>query len=220
LSKKTKETKRTKKKDKPKANTHRKALLHLRESDPVLAAIIERIGPCKIEFSEPTFHHLAESILYQQLNGKAAATIFDRFTTAAGNPLTPQGIIKLTDAQMREVRPLTAEDKLSARFSGQNRRRLARLRASDRDDRRRRDRAPHAGQRRRRLDRPHVSDVHAPAPRHSAHRRLRRAGSHQKALQETQMAKARRNAKDRQAVGAISLDRLLVSLEKFGCKNN
>ena len=86
-----------------KANSHRNAVNHLRKSDPVLAAIIERIGPCKMEFREPTFHNLAESILYQQLNGKAAATIFNRFTGLAGDPLTPTGILKLTDAQMRGV---------------------------------------------------------------------------------------------------------------------
>jgi len=97
----------TKVKDLPKAKnrnaTHSKAILHLRKSDPVLAAIIDRVGPFRMEFGEPTFHSLAESILYQQLNGKAAATIFDRFTALAGDPLTPQGILKLTDAQMREV---------------------------------------------------------------------------------------------------------------------
>jgi 3-methyladenine DNA glycosylase/8-oxoguanine DNA glycosylase len=43
-----------------------------------------------MQFGEPTFHALAESILYQQLNGKAAATIFDRFTALAGDPLTPK----------------------------------------------------------------------------------------------------------------------------------
>jgi DNA-3-methyladenine glycosylase II len=87
----------------PKAISHRKAINHLKKSDPVLARIIEKIGPCRMEFAEPTFHRLAESILYQQLNGKAAATIFDRFTALAGNPLTPKGILKLTDAQMRGV---------------------------------------------------------------------------------------------------------------------
>ncbi len=81
----------------------KKATNHLKKSDPVLAAIIERIGPCRMQFGEPTFHTLAESILYQQLNGKAAATIFVRFTAAAGDPLTPQGILKLTDAEMRAV---------------------------------------------------------------------------------------------------------------------
>ncbi|MGA7292667.1 MAG: DNA-3-methyladenine glycosylase [Terriglobales bacterium] len=86
----------------PKAN-HHLAVKHLKKSDPVMAAIIGRIGPCRIQFGEPTFHSLAESILYQQLNGKAAATIFDRFTALAGDPLTPKGILKLTDEQMRGV---------------------------------------------------------------------------------------------------------------------
>jgi DNA-3-methyladenine glycosylase II len=81
----------------------RKAINHLKKSDPVLAAIIARVGPCRMQYGDPTFHNLAESILYQQLNGKAAATIFDRFTALAGDPLTPQGILALTDAQMRGV---------------------------------------------------------------------------------------------------------------------
>jgi DNA-3-methyladenine glycosylase II len=89
--------------NKPNASNHRKAILHLKGSDPVLAKIIDRIGPCKMECGEPTFHSLAEAILYQQLNGKAAVTIFNRFTALAGDPLTPEGILKLTDAQMREV---------------------------------------------------------------------------------------------------------------------
>ena len=82
---------------------HQAATRHLKKSDPILAAIIERVGPCSMQFGEPTFHALAESILYQQLNGKAAATIFDRFTALARDPLTPQGILKLTDEQMRGV---------------------------------------------------------------------------------------------------------------------
>jgi DNA-3-methyladenine glycosylase II len=81
----------------------RRAVLHLKKSDPVLRAIIDKVGPCRMEFGEPTFHSLAESIMYQQLNGKAAATIFKRFTDAAGDPLTPEGILALSDAQMRAV---------------------------------------------------------------------------------------------------------------------
>jgi DNA-3-methyladenine glycosylase II len=81
----------------------RKAVNHLKKADPVLAAIIEKIGPCRMQFGEPTFHSLAESILYQQLNGKAAVVIFNRFTAAAGDPLTPEGILKLSDAEMRAV---------------------------------------------------------------------------------------------------------------------
>jgi DNA-3-methyladenine glycosylase II len=81
----------------------RKAINHLKKSDSVLAGIIERIGPCRIEFGEPTFASLAEAIVYQQLNGKAALTIFNRFADLAGRPLMPEGILKLTEAQMRSA---------------------------------------------------------------------------------------------------------------------
>src|SRR6516225_7850342 len=81
----------------------RKAINHLKKSDPTLAAIISSVGPCRMEYGEPTFHSLAEAILYQQLNGKAAVTIFKRFTERSGDPVTPAGILKLTDAEMRVV---------------------------------------------------------------------------------------------------------------------
>jgi len=81
----------------------RKAVNHLKNSDPILRSIIERVGPCRMEFGVPEFASVAESIVYQQLNGKAAATIFERFAALAGKPLTPQGILKLSDAQLRSV---------------------------------------------------------------------------------------------------------------------
>jgi DNA-3-methyladenine glycosylase II len=81
----------------------RKAVNHLKKSDPVLAAIIDRVGACRMEFGPPEFQSLAESIVYQQLNGNAAATIFKRFTALAGEPVVPEGILKLTDAQLRSV---------------------------------------------------------------------------------------------------------------------
>lgn len=79
----------------------RKALNHLKKADPVLAALIESVGPYRIQYGDPDFHSVAEAIVYQQLNGKAAETIFARFAALAGEPLTPQGILKLTDEQMR-----------------------------------------------------------------------------------------------------------------------
>jgi DNA-3-methyladenine glycosylase II len=81
----------------------RKAVNHLKKADPILCAIIERVGPCRMEFSEPEFCNLAEAIVYQQLNGKAAVTIFNRFAELAGDPLTPEGILKLSDEQLRKV---------------------------------------------------------------------------------------------------------------------
>jgi DNA-3-methyladenine glycosylase II len=79
----------------------RKAINHLKKADPVLRDIIQRVGSYRIEYGEPVFESLAEAIVYQQLNGKAALTIFKRFAALAGEPLTPEGVLKLTDAQMR-----------------------------------------------------------------------------------------------------------------------
>jgi DNA-3-methyladenine glycosylase II len=81
----------------------RKAIHHLRQSDPVLAGIIRRVGPFRMEYAPAEFSSLAEAIVYQQLNGKAAVTIFKRFTDLAGEPLTPAAILELTDEQMRAV---------------------------------------------------------------------------------------------------------------------
>jgi DNA-3-methyladenine glycosylase II len=81
----------------------RRAVAHLKKCDPVLREIIERVGPFRMEYGPPEFHSLAEAIVYQQLNGKAAVQIFTRFTQAAGDPLTPEGILRLTDEQMRRI---------------------------------------------------------------------------------------------------------------------
>jgi len=79
----------------------RKATIHLKKSDPVLAAIITRVGPCRMSYDEPAFASLAEAIVYQQLHGKAAATIFKHVTDLAGVPLTPKGILRLSEVQLR-----------------------------------------------------------------------------------------------------------------------
>lgn len=81
----------------------RRAINHLKKSDPVIREIIERVGPYRIEYGDPVFHSLAEAIVYQQLNGKAALSIFKRFAALAGEPLTPEGIMKVTDQQMRSA---------------------------------------------------------------------------------------------------------------------
>jgi len=81
----------------------RKAINHLKKCDPVLRGIIERVGPFQMEYGLPQFSSLAEAIVYQQLNGRAAETIFKRFASLAGDPLTPEGILKLSDEQLRGV---------------------------------------------------------------------------------------------------------------------
>jgi DNA-3-methyladenine glycosylase II len=53
----------------------RSAIRHLKENDAVMRTIIERIGPLKPAYREPTFESLVRAIVFQQLNGKAARTI-------------------------------------------------------------------------------------------------------------------------------------------------
>jgi DNA-3-methyladenine glycosylase II len=79
----------------------RQAINHLKKCDPVLRAIIERVGPFRMQYGLPQFSSLAEAIVYQQLNGKAAETIFKRFAALAGEPLTPEGILRLSDERLR-----------------------------------------------------------------------------------------------------------------------
>jgi DNA-3-methyladenine glycosylase II len=81
----------------------RKAILHLKKADPVMAAIIEKAGPYRIQYREPVFTTLVRSIVYQQLNGKAALTIFNRLAEAAGDPMTPEAILKLRPSRMRAL---------------------------------------------------------------------------------------------------------------------
>lgn len=60
---------------------HRPALFHLRQADPVLGGIIDRVGPCRLEARRTGTHYdaLVRSIVFQQLSGKAARTIHERF---------------------------------------------------------------------------------------------------------------------------------------------
>ena len=81
----------------------RKAIVHLKKTDPVMAAIIEKAGPYKIQYREPVFETLVRSIVYQQLSGKAANTIFGRLALATGDPMTPQAILKLRPQKLRSL---------------------------------------------------------------------------------------------------------------------
>jgi DNA-3-methyladenine glycosylase II len=77
----------------------RHGVRHLQTSDPVLAEVIERVGPFRMRFREPDFATLARAIVFQQLSGKAAGTIYGRLETLA--PVTPEGVHGLSDEQLR-----------------------------------------------------------------------------------------------------------------------
>jgi DNA-3-methyladenine glycosylase II len=84
---------------------HDQAHRHLSTSDPRLAALIARSRPYEIKpsVSSRPFDALAESIAYQQLNGKAAATIWSRVRALypRGKWLDPKRILATADDILR-----------------------------------------------------------------------------------------------------------------------
>ena len=85
----------------------RAALKHLKK-DPVLAGILKQVGPCTIQYRDPTFDTLVRSIVYQQLSGRVASVIFGRLLEAVRSSgddeeLTPAGIMKLRIPRMRKL---------------------------------------------------------------------------------------------------------------------
>ena len=81
----------------------KEAIQHLKQSDPVLSGIIDRVGDYGIQFRDPDFETLVKSIVYQQLSGRVASVIFGRVVKAAGGKLTPESILKLRPARMRAL---------------------------------------------------------------------------------------------------------------------
>jgi DNA-3-methyladenine glycosylase II len=81
----------------------KRAISHLRKSDPVLAAIIGRVGEYRLQFREPNFETLVRSIVYQQLSGRVASVILGRLVAAVGGEVTPANILKLRPARMRKL---------------------------------------------------------------------------------------------------------------------
>jgi DNA-3-methyladenine glycosylase II len=82
----------------------RQALRHLQAADPVMDAIIRRVGAYRIQFREPGFETLVRSIVYQQLSGRVAQVIFDRLAGAVPDGLlTPENILALRPAKMRKL---------------------------------------------------------------------------------------------------------------------
>jgi DNA-3-methyladenine glycosylase II len=81
----------------------KKAITHLKRTDPVLGRIISRVGDYGIEFRNPDFGTLVRSIVYQQLSGRVASVILGRLVKAVGGKLTPASILKLRPARMRAL---------------------------------------------------------------------------------------------------------------------
>ena len=79
------------------------ALAHLRAADAKLAALIDCAGPfaLRLDASPSPFESLLESILYQQLHGKAAATNHRRVREIYGGDPSPQALLDTPDDRLR-----------------------------------------------------------------------------------------------------------------------
>jgi 3-methyladenine DNA glycosylase/8-oxoguanine DNA glycosylase len=80
------------------------AVRHLGARDARLARLIEQVGPfaLPVASTSTTFEALAESIVYQQLTGKAAATIHGRLCALVpGKRLTPENVLGASDEALR-----------------------------------------------------------------------------------------------------------------------
>ncbi len=81
----------------------------LAASDPRLGALIDRVvahrGPRRFATSTARSHFeaLTRSIVYQQLSGKAAGTIYGRFVEALGGEVTPGALVAIDDPALRAI---------------------------------------------------------------------------------------------------------------------
>ena len=83
---------------------HEAPIQHLRRVDPVLASVIDRVGPCRLELRREGTHFdaLVRSIVYQQLSGTAAATILARVHALYGDRSpTPAELLATPDETLR-----------------------------------------------------------------------------------------------------------------------
>ncbi len=82
------------------------AIAALSSRDPVMGAIIAKVGPFGLTRSETSssYESLARAVVYQQLTGKAAATIYGRVAALGGGAEgfpAPDGLLALSDADLR-----------------------------------------------------------------------------------------------------------------------
>jgi DNA-3-methyladenine glycosylase II len=68
------------------------AAAHVARRDRALGRLIREIGPCRLEIAarQSPYEAIAESIVYQQLAGRAAAAIYGRFCASFGARRCPR----------------------------------------------------------------------------------------------------------------------------------
>ena len=72
--------------------------------DPVFGPWVTKIGTIRLqEATEQPFYYLARTICYQQLAGRAAATIHGRFVDALKGEVTPERVLRVRESTLRKA---------------------------------------------------------------------------------------------------------------------
>ena len=74
----------------------------LTESDPHLRRVVDRYGPPPLWDRDPGFPSLLKIILEQQVSLASAQATYNKLLTKA-NPLTPKGLLRLSDEELKAV---------------------------------------------------------------------------------------------------------------------
>jgi DNA-3-methyladenine glycosylase II len=83
-----------------------RAVKVLKLSDPRLKRVIESVGPFTLrpDLDLSPFEHLFKAIVFQQLTGKAAQTIYERVTTLLADERSlAEQLIEIPDSQLRSA---------------------------------------------------------------------------------------------------------------------
>lgn len=70
--------------------------------DPAFGSLVERVGPVRLSRNAPdAFSFLVRAVTYQQLGGKAAATIHGRLVEVLGGAVTPAAVLAAEEDGLR-----------------------------------------------------------------------------------------------------------------------
>jgi DNA-3-methyladenine glycosylase II len=77
---------------------------HLSASDPVMAEVIETIGPCTLNRQTNRYRNLVRAIVGQQISGAAARSVFKKLEAQVHTKvLNPDAVSRLTEEELRAV---------------------------------------------------------------------------------------------------------------------
>ena len=80
------------------------ALAHLHAADPVMSALIRRVGPCRLRPRRDRFGMLVRSIVSQQISTKAAAAILRRVEAlVAPEPPSAENLARVSIDRLRSA---------------------------------------------------------------------------------------------------------------------